>query len=795
MRVTPLGSAFGAPGAAPTWSPAAKDLVTTSLGSSRVWATIGRGILNEVYWPDTGRPQVRDLGFIIAGDGFWVEVQREARYRVSTPAPHVPLATVVHEGHRYRLTLEFLPDPLRDVVLVYYSLEGEGLRLYALLAPHLGLDGHSDTAWVQRGRLLASSGERAAALLADPGFTRASAGYVGASDGWQDFTRHGTMNHAFEQAGPGNVALIGELEAAEGVLALGLGSTPEGAQTLAASSLADGYSAARERFILDWQSWGRELELPELPPAVAHEASLSATVLKVHEDRSYPGALVASLSIPWGHSHNDAGGYHMVWTRDAVQAALGLLAAGEVEDAHHVLAYLAATQAPDGGWHQTFFPDGRPHWTGVQLDEVGFPILLAAKLREWGVAEDPSGAARTAHMVRAAAAHIAQHGPESPQDRWEENAGASPFTLGVEVAALVAAASWLAGPERAYALDLADSWNERIEEWTYASDSMLSRRLGVTGHYVRVAPSSREGGLGGCVELRNRFGEVVPAEALVGLEFAYLVRLGLRRADDKRIVDSLKVAEAVLRVDSCCGPAYYRYNGDGYGEDDKGRPYNGCGIGRPWPLLTGERGHLALLQGEDPLPYLQAMVAMTGAGGLLPEQVWDREAVPERGLYPGSPTGSAMPLVWAHAEFLKLAVARETGCPLEQLDSVWTRYGGEVPNAAAWYWRTECPFASLPEDRSLVIEDRLPFMLHLGVDGWQKAQDRHSSPLGLGMHGVRLDVEELAGRRQVNFARYYPGEERWEDGEHVVAVEGRACRPLRPRFQPDADEQRLIAIA
>jgi glucoamylase len=761
--------AFGGPGIPPTWSSSAKDLVTTALGPSRLWATVGQGIVNEVYWPATGQPQLRDLGFIVAGDGFWAEVKGANRYTLTTPEPYIPLARVVHEGDRYRLTLEILPDPMRDVLLISYMLKGEGLALYPLLAPHLGMSGWNNTAWVDGG-LFAQSDGRNLCLLADVGFRRMSAGYVGYSDGWQDFARDGTMTHTFARAEAGNVALIGESMAAEGALALGFAQTPEGARTLAASSLAEGYETIRGQFVDDWKDWGGHLQLPSPTAQLGREACLSAAVLRVHEDCTYPGAMVASLSVPWGNTHNDPGGYHLVWTRDAVEAALGLLAAGEVQDARRILAYLAATQGEDGGWYQNFFPDGRPYWTGVQLDEAAFPILLAAKLRELEVPET----GEAARMASRAAAFVARNGPVSPQDRWEENPGASPFTLAVEVAALVAAVPYLEPEDAAYALELADCWNERIENWTYVDDTELGSRVGVEGYYVRIGPSPAAGGLRGRIEIRNTPGDVVPAEALVGLEFIYLARLGLRSPDDRRILDSLTVADALLRSETPCGPVYHRYNGDGYGEHEDGSPYDGSGIGRGWPLLVGERGHLALLFGEDPLPFLEAMACMTGPCGLLPEQVWDSEAIPEHWLFPGKPTGSAMPLVWAHAEFLKLLVAREHGRPVERLDCVWRRYAGRRPEAATWYWRSEVPFDSLPSGRSLVIEDQQPFVLHLGWDGWAKVEDRASLPIGLGMHGVRLQSSELAPGAVLNFTRFDPIEDRWEGEDHEVRLSATA---------------------
>ena len=735
-------------GIPPTWSSSSKDIVLTSLGPSRIWATMGYGIVNEVYFPTTGQPQIRDLGFIVAREGEWHEVKRVNRYTISLPKPYVPLPTVVHRGDGYTLRLEVLCDPNRETLLIRYMLRGKGFRLYPLLATHLGPNSGDNTAWVQDGALFAAGAPEYLCMCADTAFVRTSVGYVGESDGWQDFSRNGRMTWQNQRAEHGNVALMAELGTTSGVLAVGFAETAEGASTRARSSLAEGFPALRDSFLAAWSDWGQKIRLPRSSPAVKKVAHLSAAVLKVHDDKSYPGAAVASLSIPWGSSRDDLGGYHLVWARDAVEVGFGLLAVGQVKDAREMLAYLIATQLPDGRWSQNMFPDGRPYWTGIQLDEVGFPILLAAKLRELGLLDDLRG---VTDMVRGAASYLARFGPISPQDRWEENAGSSPFTLAVEVAALVAAAGFLEPGDAEYALSLADYWNERLESWTYAEGTEMATEAGVDGYYVRIAPTDRENGLRGAVTVRNRKGETVPANELVSLGFLYLSRLGLRRPDDPRMTSSMAVAEHFLRVDTPSGVSYHRYNGDGYGEHADGSPYDGTGIGRAGPLLTGERGHYAVQSGEDPGPYLEAMANMTGPGGLIPEQVWDSDPIPERGLFPGKPSGSAMPLVWAHSEFVKLLYARRQGEPIELLDSVKNRYRFDPPQAATWRWRSDTPFASLPGGRSLSIESRKPFTLDFTFDDDEVGGKRRTSPVGMGLHGVVFTGEELAGHARMSF--------------------------------------------
>jgi len=734
----------GGPGVSPTWTSSAKDSVATALGTSRLWASYGYGIVNEVYWPSTGEPQIRDLGFIVADGENWWEVKRVAHYQLSAPRAYVPLTRVVHEHDAYRLELEFLPHPDRDVLLIRYRLDSENGRLYALLAPHLDA-GRNENDARAGADLTAQKGNVSLCLMSDGGFSRTSAGYVGSSDGWQDFSKNGRMNWTYTHASNGNVALMGELAAKSGVLALSFAANLDGARTLARSSLAEDYDAIRDDFVAGWEDWGKTLDIPYTSPELRHEAELSAAVLKIHEDKTYAGALVASLSVPWGSSHDDLGGYHLVWTRDAVEAALALVAVGQTADALRMLAYLIGTQGEDGSWAQNYFPNGTRYWSGRQLDEVALPIVLVAKLKSIGAL---APGLRIETMVRKAIGFIARNGPMTQQDRWEENGGANTFTLAVTIAALVAGAALLDDEERDYALSLADCWNERLERWTYVKEGPLCEKTGAEGYYMRIAPPKSDGDT---VMVRNRTNDKLPANALIGLDFLYLVRTGLRSADDPRIVASLKVADALLRVETPSGPSYYRYNDDGYGEHADGTPFDGTGIGRLWPLLTGERGHYAVAAGEDARPYLEAMMRMAGPGGMLPEQIWDGEAIPRYGLYPGKPSGSAMPLVWAHAEFLKLLAASATGRPAELLDVVETRYGGKVPQSPTWHWRADNPFAQLPTGKALLIEAGAPFSLHYGFDGDRAGLDVQSTETLFGMHAVRLAKDALTARQRLDF--------------------------------------------
>jgi glucoamylase len=445
-----------------------------------------------------------------------------------------------------------------------------------------------------------------------------------------------------------------------------------------------------------------------------------------------------------------------------------MLALGQEAEARRMLTYLAATQSPDGHWKQNFYPDGAPYWTGVQLDEAGLPVLLAAKLLERDALD---GMITTRSMVRRAASFLVRHGAVTPQDRWEENEGLSPFTLGIQAAALIAATQFLEDDqERALAESLADYLNERIEDWTYATGTDLCRKHGVDGYYVRIAPASRLLGDWGDITIPNRADGEVPAVSVVALDFLYLARLGLRSPDAPEIQRSLKVAEAELGVDTPSGRCYHRYTGDGYGEHDDGSPFDGTGRGRLWPLLTGERGHFALMCGENVSGYLQSMIQMSGRAGLIPEQIWDAAPIPEHWLEPGKPSGSAMPLLWAQAEFLKLVRAEKEGRPIELLEVVKRRYGGRSPSASVWHWREDMPFTGLPQGRSVLIESQKPFRLHFGFDGWQSVEERPAEPIGFGMFGVRLDPADLVHRSRVDFTWRDTDSGEWRNKDFSIAL-------------------------
>ena len=774
--------AFGAPGIPPTWTSSAKDLVGCALGSSRVWFTTGRGILNEVYWPHIDIPQIRDLGFIVAdGKGFWVELKRHDSYRTAVPQAGIPAIEIVHSHPRFELRLRLAPDPKRDALLIEVSLQGdETLQPYALLAPHLGGSGHdnvAETAMHEGRRVLwATRGAFALALAAVDAhqcdaWGATSAGNVGASDGWQDFDRNGALTWQFDQAGPGNVALIGQLPRSA-TLSLAFAASPEAAATLAFASLCQPMDEVWGAHVAAWRHWHDQRRVPAgLPQPIAEQLAISGMVLRVHQDKTFAGAMVASLSVPWGNTRDDIGGYHLVWPRDLVESAGGLLAMGNASEASDILRYLIATQTALGDWAQNQWLGGKPFWHGVQLDEAAFPVLLAAALAE----REALDGIEVRSMVERALGFIARTGPASDQDRWEEDSGINGFTLATCIAALVCGAPWLQPLARQWALRIADDWNARIEDWTAVWDTALAQTHGVSGYYIRDDPRGGAAGdrdLAQVLPIKNRQHDPgIAAQNQIATDFLQLVRLGLRRADDRLVLDTLKVVDSELKVELPTGSGWHRYSGDGYGEHEDGSPFNGTGIGRVWPLFAGERGHHAVAAGRDPMPYLEVMAAMVGRCGLIPEQVWDADAIPGRWLEPGKPSGSAMPLVWAHAEFVKLVHSRTLGRPFDRPAATWERYRGRRPDNDFAIWCARAPIARIRTGQTLYLLLPQPARVHHGQDDWQQVGDIDATDTGLGLYAAQLPTSGLEPGARIDFTVFWIDQARWDGSDHRIDVD------------------------
>jgi glucoamylase len=753
----------GAPGAQAQWTDAGKDAVgTANTIESKVWFTLHGGVMTEVYYPTVDVANTRALELVVVS-GTRVETESaDTTHRVELLDEQALTfrQTNAAKSGLYTITKTYTVDPERHTVLIEVGFESRArlpLALYVYYDPSLNNSGMHDSAWSQGGALLASDADKASALVSSAGFAETTNGYFETSDGLTQLRRGGRITAAYARAADGNVVQVARLvPAAHFTLALAFGREPDEALRNARASLQKGFARARAEYESGWREYVRTLR--SVAPQYRRQFDAAAMVLKSHEDKTYRGAMIASLTIPWGGGADanepNVGGYHLVWSRDLYQVATAFYALGDKSSADRALDYLLRVQQkPDGSFPQNSWLDGRPFWGSLQLDEVAYPLILAYQL---GRTDNETWAKH----VRPAANFLVRTGPRTPQERWEEKSGYSPSTIAAEISGLVCAAEIARrnGDEASSAIYLAaaDDWARNVERWTATSTG----KYGDGNYYLRLTDNDDPND-GAIFNVGNGGGDYDERE-IVDAGFLELVRLGVRRADDPLIAKSLPVIDGIIKIATPNGEDWYRYNHDGYGELDDGRLWNWNGKyegkGRPWPLLAGERGEYELARGEKERAArrLDALMAFANEGLMIPEQVWDLPQSPQPRLRFGEGTGSATPLAWAMAQFVRLATNLEAGRNLETPDLVAARYSAhpvppetddsflspddealshlEAGSSLRFTWRVA------PGTRAFILEGAGAREVAVGADG-----------------GVDLSVKVPEGESVVAFVAQTPG--------------------------------------
>jgi len=684
------GAASAAPsgpdrGTRSTWTEADKTgFGTARTRGSNVWFTLQHGRVSEVFYPDLSTPSVRSLDLVVVGDGF---VDRpSARAEVTRPDPSSLRYTVTHtRPGRYQLTEEILTDPRHDSLVVradLVPLDDGDYRLYAVHDPALGNNGMDDRARSYPRALVATDGDVSTALMSKPAMWSSTNGLAGSeTDPLRGFDGGNAA------AGPGNVRQAAQLPP-HVTVALGFGRSVSGAVKQARGTLRTDFTTTRTAYDRGWHHYLASLRpVPASAADVQDEYVASELVLAAAEDKLHPGAFVASPSAPWvwGDEVEDlsspSGAYHLVWSRDLYAFGTALWAMGDRAAARRAVAWLFGTQQkPDGSFPHNSDVAGTPVWGNLQLDEVALPILLARLVGKRDAA--------TWRGVRKAADFLVgfpydeadRAAPYTPQERWENQSGYSPGSIAAQVAGLVAAADIARSRgHRALArtwLATADRWRAKVKRWTVTTNGPLSDRP----YFLRLTKDGRPDhgtryamGDGGPRQIDQR--------RVVDPSFLDLVRLGLVRPNAPVVRNTLSVVDDHLRVDTPNGPFWRRFDHDGYGETRTGGewvitdPGANRTLGRGWPILTGERGEYAVAAGAAGAQYLRAMADAAGPTGMLSEQVWDgRPPTGSPCCAAGEGTRAATPLVWSHAQLVRLAWTIQRKRPVDQQAIVADRY-------------------------------------------------------------------------------------------------------------------------
>jgi glucoamylase len=802
----------GGPGVKARWTSSAKSGIGKALNAgSDIAFTLSHGIVNEVYYPREDIPCIRDMGMIVTdGDQFFSEEKRHTHHRTDRMGDDVPAYSVINRciHERYSIRKEILTDPLRNTFLqqTHFRPDRSGAyHLYVQLAPHMNDRGDNNNGWTGAYKgvqmLFAEGGGLVVALACSAPWKKRSVGFVGSSDGWTDLSRHKAMQWEYGRATNGNIALTGEIDvpsSGEFLLALGFGRNWEEAANHCRGSLLDGFGIAKKRYIQGWTTW-----LDQLRNVRGKYYKVSASVLRVNEAKSFPGAVVASLSIPWGQAKgdDDKGGYHLVWPRDLVECAGGFTALETKEDALRIVNYLMSTQREDGSWPQNMWLEGSSYWQGRQTDQTALPIILLNKCNQHAVLERER-LARYWPGIKKALHYLLLNGPYTYQDRWEEEMGFTPFTLAAVIAGLLAGAdiAELNNEDSLaeYCRQTADNWNDMIEHWTYVTGTPLAAACGVDGYYIRINPyhDVAAADLGDrCINLKNHSGESgrTRVAELISVDALALVRFGLRDAHDPRILNTIKVIDARLKVETAAGPCWHRYNNDGYGEDKSGNGYTGNayagdGIGRLWPLLTGERAHYEIAAGhkDEAIRLLKAMDEFSN-NGLLSEQIWDSDDIPEKDLFKGKHSGSAMPLTWAHAEYIKLCTSIRDNVIFDMPRETRKRYLQNTTTSAYQVWRFISQPKVLSPGKTLRIEVMADAVVHWTDDGWATIRETPTEQKSPGLFVADLPSDH-DDHEALTFTFFWKEAGHWENRNYSV-TKGRRAEESALRDEKKTDRK------
>jgi glucoamylase len=759
-------TAAGSPGAVSHFDLARKDCLGTSRNTtSKVWFTVAGGVLSDTYYPTIDNTNVETLQYVVTDGRTFTDLQtRDMTYTVKAldRSGMACRVTSTAKSGRYRIVTDYVTDPRRASVVMQTRLESlrghsGDLALYARFDGTLNGNGGGGTANAGKDdavvdhstghpvpvssdvetSTIAANRDYAqpvfAALRADRPFRQVSSGYAGtASDGLTQLDASRRLTTTDQDAPGGNVVQTARLDTDHGgkfTLALGFGATRAGAVSTAGRSANAKFKKTMKRYLGGWSRYDGTLRRPPSPPGLSGQQRarlrstyyLSANVLKASEDKTFPGAIVASLASPWGQAVSAGdpaltyfGSYREVFARDLYESFTGLVATGDLATARATVRFLFdRQQQADGSMPRNSLVNGKtaPDSFGTQLDEVAYPILMA---RTVGLT---SGAFYRDHIKRAADFVVA-HGPSFGSERWEEQSGFSPSTIAAEIAGLTAAGAiaHLNGDDAGARIyrGTADHYQRNIKTWTVTTTGPYS----ADPYFIRLAKNGDPDSTTTSYNLGNG-GPDADQRAVVDAGFLELPRLGILSPDDADVARSVGIVDDVIARQTSSGPGFYRYGTDSVGSEDgygdcfagdstdctvDGKPWAGAcspdaqnhGSGHLWPVLSGERAEHEIATGNPSAAVdLWREMANTASGvGLIPEQAWENPDLaaspfgtpPECasiGFENGKAIGSASPLTWSAAQFTRLSRDLSAGRVTERPADTVTRYldhtQGEAP--------------------------------------------------------------------------------------------------------------------
>ena len=729
------------PGTLSHFDLARKDCVGTAQNTtSKVWFTIANGVLSDVYFPTNDNTNVETLQYVVTDGSTFTDIQtRDTTYTAQSPDARSLdcRITATAKNGKYRITTDYLTDTSHNTVVIhthFQPLAGSlsSYKLYVIYNPSIngngggGIgNGGSDSGTVDTSSghnvLVASDPNTTtnaanrtyavpvySALAASPAFLQVTNGFVGAgSDPLVQLQGSNALTALYTDAVDGNLvqgAQVNLSQSGNFTLTLGFGTGQGDAVSSAVATLGTAFATLKSNYDAGWHAYDATLKAPPASFAgvtasvwtsVVTRYYLGANLLKAAEDKTFPGALQAGPTSPWGQaiSAGDSnntyfGSYREVFARDLYEEWTGLMADGDTQTAGDAVKFLFNNQQlANGSMPRNSLTNGltAPDSFGTQLDECSYPIIMAYQM---GMTDSTFYASH----ILPAANFVASHGPAFGVERWEEQNGFSPSTIAAEIAGLIAAADIADvnhdSKSAAVWRGVADDWQRSVEGWTVTTTGSLANHP----YFIRL---SKTGDPNAAISYNvGNGGPTLDQRTVIDAGFLELVRLGLLPANDLAVTQSLPVVDAtILSVITGVGwsvPAWHRYNGDGYGDGKTdGHPWapTGQGTGHVWPPLSVERAEYALASGASStaLQVLSTLPRLASNVGLFSEQNWELPnlaassygtdpTVASIGFQNGRPAGSSTPLNWSEGAYVRLLQDVVAGKVQERPDDTYNRY-------------------------------------------------------------------------------------------------------------------------
>jgi glucan 1,4-alpha-glucosidase len=739
LAASSASAAPDGPGALSHFDLSRKDCLGTARNTtSKVWFTVANGVLSDVYYPYADNTNVETMQYIVTDGSTFTDLQtRDTTYTVkllsnNSQALDCEVTTTAKSG-KYSIITDYLTDTNQNTLVMkvqFIPLVGDlsSYKLYVRYDPSINGNGGggSGNGGGDNGTIDTSTGHNIpiafdtkttsqavnrtyavpvySALDSSIPFTQVSNGFVGEqSDGLVQLDTSHNLTALYNQAENGNLVQTAQENISRGgmfTLALGFGTNQATSVRAAEASLATNFSQLQKSYEAGWNAYDSGLNAP--PPnfkgvpgnqwhQLVAEYYLSANIVKASEDKTFIGAIVASLSSPWGQAISAGdpnnlyfGSYREVFARDLYEAWTGLLLDGDLATARDAVSFLFNNQQQaDGSMPRNSLLNGQtaPDTFNTQLDECSYPIIMAYQL-------GMTGSSLYQNHIKPAANFVISHGPSFGPERWEEQGGYSPSTISAEVAGLVAAADIAkvnGDTDSANVwLGVADDWQRSVEGWTVTTNGPQATHP----YFIRL---SKTGDPNAAISYGiGNGGPTLDQRTVIDAGFLELVRLGLTKFNDKAVTESLPVVDATIMTNTPSGPGWHRYNDDGYGDGaSDGHPWapTGKGTGHLWPLLTEERGEYDVDSGDasTALTLLSTMQNFASGVGLIPEQDWELPnlapspygtdpTIASIGFQDGHPAGSAAPLTWAAGVYARLLVDLTKNSVLERPADTYNRY-------------------------------------------------------------------------------------------------------------------------